>query len=209
MPHRADKELIEGYQKGDIGCFDELILKHKHTIFNFCFSVVGNYHDTKVVAQSACMTLQKSLKKFVWVDAKKFRKYLYRVCKTRSINRINQRNVEDNRFPENERLWHVKQIGKKPHYNDDDDAYVDHRDKKTDDPRKALERKETKKIMNDAFLSMQDSYREMLTLLMEGYELDEIAEEMNISYKAAKSLKHRAKNEAFKVLYPKKDDLLW
>jgi RNA polymerase sigma-70 factor (ECF subfamily) len=85
-PSRTDTVLIRAVQAGDMGAFDELVLKHKDRLFNLVFWFLGDYQDANDCAQETFIKVFKSINKFRFESA--FSTWLYRIAINTCKNRI-------------------------------------------------------------------------------------------------------------------------
>jgi RNA polymerase sigma-70 factor, ECF subfamily len=83
---RTDSVLIRAVQAGDMGAFDELVLKHKDRLFNLVYWFLGDYQDANDCAQETFLKVFKSIKKFRFESA--FSTWLYRIAINTCKNRI-------------------------------------------------------------------------------------------------------------------------
>ena len=83
---RTDSVLIRAVQAGDMGAFDELVLKHKDRLFNLVYWFLGDYQDANDCAQETFIKVFKSIKKFRFESA--FSTWLYRIAINTCKNRI-------------------------------------------------------------------------------------------------------------------------
>jgi RNA polymerase sigma-70 factor (ECF subfamily) len=83
---RTETVLIQAVQAGDMGAFDELVLKHKDRLFNLVYWFLGDYQDANDCAQETFIKVFKSIKKFRFESA--FSTWLYRIAINTCKNRI-------------------------------------------------------------------------------------------------------------------------
>ncbi len=74
---KNDNELIQQYQKGSNGAFDELVRKYIDEVYRFFIKFTNDEMDAEDLAQDVFLKLHKSLKKFRFEA--NFKTYLYRV----------------------------------------------------------------------------------------------------------------------------------
>ena len=72
-----DHELIQQFQRGQEGAFDELVKRHLPTVFGFFFNVTRDEMAAEDLSQDVFLKLYKYLKNFRFESA--FTTYLYRV----------------------------------------------------------------------------------------------------------------------------------
>ena len=79
-----DNELVSRFQKGEEGCFDELVRKYQNKIYSLAYRMVHNSEDAWDLAQDTFIRAYKGLSKFKKKSA--FYTWLYQICVNLCIN---------------------------------------------------------------------------------------------------------------------------
>jgi len=81
-----DDVLVKAFQEGDMAAFDQLVIRHKESIFNLCYWFLGDYQDANDYAQETFIKVYRSLKRFRGEAA--FSTWLYRIAVNTCKNRL-------------------------------------------------------------------------------------------------------------------------
>jgi len=72
-----DEELMLAVAKGDLGAFDELVLRHQRFVWGIAFRFLGGPAEAEDIAQEAFLKLLKAVPRYRPTAG--FRTYLYRI----------------------------------------------------------------------------------------------------------------------------------
>ncbi|MDD5440504.1 MAG: sigma-70 family RNA polymerase sigma factor [Candidatus Omnitrophica bacterium] len=89
MDHYSDEELAAKARGGEAGAFEELFHRHKRSLLNFIYRMVGNRETAEEVCHDAFIKAYKNLDIFE-VD-KKFSTWLYVIARNLARNAIRDR----------------------------------------------------------------------------------------------------------------------
>jgi len=73
----VDARLVNRIQEGYLDAFDELVEKHKKSVFYLSFRIVGNREDAYDVSQEVFLTVYRKIDS--WKPKAPFRNWLYRI----------------------------------------------------------------------------------------------------------------------------------
>ncbi len=177
-----DADLIKAFQAGDPGVFDELVRRHKDSVFNLCYRFLGDYQEANDSAQDIFIKVFRSLKKFRFKSS--FSTWLYRIAVNTCKNRI--KSLEFRFKKRMKRLDNQEMAsGGNP-----SDELVD----ESQSPMLALEKKERSRIIQQAINSLAETKRTMILLRdIEGLSYDESAEVTGLNLGTVKSKLARAR----------------
>ncbi len=98
----SDEELVARTRKGDRSAFAHLVDRHRVSVFNLTFRIVGNREDAEEAAQDVFVRVYKSLDRFRG-DAR-FATWLYRIAVNVSLSaaRRSRRSVSTTSLSESE-----------------------------------------------------------------------------------------------------------
>lgn len=179
-----DSALIKAFQAGDSGVFDELVHRHKDSVFNLCYRFLGDHQEANDSAQEIFIKVYRSLKKFRFKSS--FSTWLYRIAVNTCKNRIKSLEY---RFKKRMKRLDNQEIA--IHGNPSDD-WVD----ESQSPMVALERKEQSRIIQEAINSLPETKRTMILLRdIEGLTYDEIADVTGLNLGTVKSKLARARSD--------------
>lgn len=168
---------------GDEEAFALLYQKYERTIYQFVYRMVGNADDASDLTQECFIRAYKALPQTT--DDLHIGAWLRRIAANVCLDTLRRRNRL--RWLRLDQLnpWHGNSL----------------RAAGAADPERALLQTETQDLVERILQRLQPRYRAVLILReYEGYSIDEIADMLNISRSAAKSLLFRAREE-FRRLY--------
>lgn len=84
-----DHELVKRFQKGEEGCFDQLVKKYQNKIYSLAYRMVHNSADALDLTQETFVRAYNGLPKFKQKSA--FYTWLYQICVNQCINFTKQR----------------------------------------------------------------------------------------------------------------------
>ncbi len=174
-----DARLMQAVAKGDKAAFATLFDRHQAAVVRFAYRFVGSTARAEELAQDIFVKLYKSASGYR--PTAKFKTYLFRVATNHCLNELRR---GDYRVEQSE---------------PDGDQGGELRDGGAVTPDQSLEGKELEKAVGAALAKMSD--RERLAFSMcrfEGLAYKEIADALQASEAAVKSLIHRATLQVMK-----------
>ena len=167
-----DARLMQAVAEGDRAAFARLFDRHQQMVVRFAYRFVGSTARAEELAQDIFVKLYRSAKGYR--PTAKFKTYLFRVATNHCLNELRRKDY---------RL----------ETNDDAEAETDARDSGAERPDESLEGKELEKAVGVAMAKMTDRERLAFTMCrFEGLPYKEIADALQASEAAVKSLIHRA-----------------
>jgi RNA polymerase sigma-70 factor (ECF subfamily) len=192
----SDAQLMLRFKDGDSKAFDSLFTRHMRPIVNFAYRFVRNREIAEELAQEIFLKVYESAAKYR-VQAR-FTTWLYRIATNVCLNEIRK---PSSRMPHQSLL---------PRQSDDpNDAHMEFEDKALIGPDRLFEQRALAQIIGRALDQIPEKQR-IAFLLNKYQELSyvEVADIMQISEKAVKSLIHRAKEALAERLQPLLPELL-
>ncbi len=172
----GQRELIAAIQRGDHKAMEAFYHRYARAMFNTAYRITGDYHYAEDVVQEAFIKAFAHMKNFRG-DAEPGA-WLKRIVINESLQWLRKfRRFETDREPPENST---------PPDDDDDDIFADRA------LRQALAR---------ALLRLRTNYRTVLSLhYIEGYDLQETAQIMGISYGNVRTMLTRAKQQLKKLM---------
>ncbi|MBD3246068.1 MAG: sigma-70 family RNA polymerase sigma factor [Candidatus Omnitrophica bacterium] len=178
-----DSELIERFLAGDGSCFDRLIERYQHMVFNVCMKMLGNYDDALDLSQDIFLKLYTSLGQFR--GRAKFSTYLYRICMNYCKNRIARysRRRRHEPFSKDAPVSTADGGQRERQFAADGPS-----------PRDAAAARQREALLRDAVHSLPADFREVIVLKeFQGLKYEEIAAVLEIEPGTVKSRLSRAR----------------
>ena len=175
-----DARLMQAVAKGDKAAFATLFDRHQGAVVRFAYRFVGSTARAEELAQDIFVKLYKSASGYR--PTAKFKTYLFRVATNHCLNELRRGD------------YRVEQ-----HEPSDEKGEAELRDGSAVTPDQSLEGKELERAVGAALAKMSD--RERLAFSMcrfEGLAYKEIADALQASEAAVKSLIHRATLQVMK-----------
>jgi RNA polymerase sigma-70 factor (ECF subfamily) len=91
QPERDDQALVDAVIGGEASAFDELVERHRRSIYQVCFRFVNNHEDASDLAQETFVRAWKGLRTFKGDAA--LSTWLYRIAVNVSLNRVSAKRV--------------------------------------------------------------------------------------------------------------------
>jgi RNA polymerase sigma-70 factor (ECF subfamily) len=173
-----ERSLLRRLRNRDERAFRELIESHRDRVYNICYRMLGNRHESEDVAQEVFITVFKQIDTFR--EEAKFSTWLYRVAVNHCKNRIKYlaRRFDKARDELDEQGTNGTPIG----------APV------PDSPDRALEGAQMEKLMQDAIAALEEDQRIVVVLRdVEDLSIEEICEITGLPDGTVKSRLHRAR----------------
>jgi RNA polymerase sigma-70 factor (ECF subfamily) len=175
---KTDHEIIKEVKAGNISLYAVLLDRYKNLVFTLANNIVRNKEDAEEIAQDVFVKAFKALSSFKGESL--FSTWLYRIVINTSINKKNLSKIkisaDESNIPE--------------------DSYVD-----IDNLLKQQERKDIKRIVQEAIKLLKDDERLCITLFyINELSVAEINELTGISISNVKILLHRGRKNLFAQL---------
>jgi RNA polymerase sigma-70 factor (ECF subfamily) len=175
-----ERSLLRRLRDRDERAFRELIEAHRDRVFNICYRMLGNRHESEDVAQEVFITVFKTIETFR--EEAKFSTWLYRVAVNHCKNRIKylaRRHDKDrDELDEGASGANGTPIG----------APLPNA------PDRALEGAQMEKLLQDAIALLDEDQRTVVVLRdVEDLSIEEICEITGLPDGTVKSRLHRAR----------------
>jgi RNA polymerase sigma-70 factor (ECF subfamily) len=175
-----ERSLLRRLRNRDERAFRELIDAHRDRVYNICYRMLGNRHESEDVAQEVFITVFKTIDTFR--EEAKFSTWLYRVAVNHCKNRIKylaRRHDRDREEVDDQSSGaNGTPIG----------APMPHA------PDRALEGAQMEKLMQDAIATLDEDQRTVVVLRdVEDLSIEEICEITGLADGTVKSRLHRAR----------------
>ena len=183
----SDEDLMMDCKKGDMSAFELLVRRYQDAIINYIHFSINDYHRAEDLAQKTFLRVFKNASRYE-VKAS-FKTWLYTIATNLTRNEIRNRARRNTYFledlvDENEDVYHSV-------YMIDEGLQPD----------LLLERKERQQIVKKAMKMLPENQCIALTLVTyQELSYEEIAEILNCSLGAVKSLIHRARQNIKDIL---------
>lgn len=191
MPDSADPDaaLMLRVKRGDRAAFGELVEKYKQPLYNFIFRTLRDETESEDVAQTVFLQVYKSRARYE--RTAKFSTWLFTIARNLCLNEIRRRSR------------HPAESLEESHAEHDDQPSRQYEDKKiflpTDD---ALHGELARKI-EEALTELPENQRTAILLCRQDeLSYEEIAEVLDCSLSATKSLIHRGRETLKEKLKP-------
>ncbi|MFZ2448711.1 MAG: sigma-70 family RNA polymerase sigma factor [Syntrophobacteraceae bacterium] len=186
---REDSADIAAYLAGDRAALDRLVLRHKDSVFNLCYRLLGDYGDAEECAQETFVKVLRSIAGFRREAS--FSTWLFTIA----VNTCkNKRKSSEYRF------WkHALRLGRNPR--DDDGPEEFEIEDQTPSALAQMTEKEREILLQSAIDSLPYDYRTVIVLRhVEELPYDEIARITGYNLGTLKSKLARARIELQKKL---------
>jgi len=170
----SDAQLVLAFQAGDEAAFEALYQRHRRSVFNVAYRLLGNSDSADDVAQEVFVKLYISPR--AYRPSAKLSTWLYRVTYNACIDEIRKRRSRPSEMPDSE-------IGHSPV--------------------SAMESDELARAVKEAIASLPEKQRAAVVLQRyEGLSYQEIADVLKASVSAVESLLFRARESLKTKLAP-------
>lgn len=182
----ADAEMLRAVLAGDATAYRGLVEKYQGRVFAMVFGMVRNHEDARDITQDAFVKAYRNLQSFRLESS--FYTWLYRIAMNLAIDHTRrQKRQNTTEFDE--------QLGTR---DGDGELLEQHH---TDNPRRALERKELQRLILEALDKLPDEQRQIVLLReVDGLSYKEIADVMEIPEGTVMSRLYYARQKLQKLL---------
>jgi len=191
MPDQADPDavLMLRVKRGDRAAFAELVEKYKQPLFNFVFRTLRDEIETEDVTQNTFLQVWKSRARYQ--RTAKFSTWLFTIARNLCLNEIRRRSR------------HPAESLEETHAEHDDQPSRQYEDKKIFLPTETALHGELAKKIEEALAELPENQRTAILLCRQDeLSYEEIAEVLNCSLSATKSLIHRGRDFLKEKLKP-------
>jgi len=191
MPDQADPDavLMLRVKRGDRAAFAELVEKYRQPLFNFVFRTLRDETETEDVAQNTFLQVWKSRARYQ--RTAKFSTWLFTIARNLCLNEIRRRSR------------HPAESLEETHAEHDDQPQRQYEDKKVFLPTENVLHGELAKKIEEALDELSENQRTAILLCRQDeMSYEEIAEILNSSLSATKSLIHRGRETLKEKLKP-------
>ena len=191
MPDQADPDalLMLRVKRGDRAAFAELVEKYKQPLFNFIFRTLRDETETEDVAQTVFLQVYKSRARYE--RTAKFSTWLFTIARNLCLNEIRRRSR------------HPEESLEESHAEHDDQPQRQYEDKKIFLPTDNALHGELARKIEEALAELPENQRTAILLCRQDeLSYEEIAEVLECSLSATKSLIHRGRETLKEKLKP-------
>ncbi len=191
MPDQADPDavLMLRVKRGDRAAFAELVAKYQQPLFNFVFRTLRDETETEDVAQNTFLQVWKSRARYE--RTAKFSTWLFTIARNLCLNEIRRRSR------------HPAESLEETHAEHDDQPSRQYEDKKIFLPTETALHGELSRKIEAALAELPENQRTAILLCRQDeLSYEEIAEVLDCSLSATKSLIHRGREYLKEKLKP-------
>ena len=191
MPDQADPDamLMLRVKRGDRAAFAELVGKYRQPLFNFIFRTLRDEAETEDVAQNVFLQVYKSRARYR--RTAKFSTWLFTIARNLCLNEIRRRSR------------HPAESLEETHAEHDDQPQRQYEDKKVFLPTDNVLHGELARKIEEALDELPENQRTAILLCRQDeLSYEEIAEILDCSLSATKSLIHRGRETLKEKLKP-------
>ena len=191
MPDQADPDavLMLRVKRGDRAAFAELVGKYRQSLFNFIFRTLRDETETEDVAQNTFLQVYKSRARYR--RTAKFSTWLFTIARNLCLNEIRRRSR------------HPAESLEETHTEHDDQPQRQYEDKKVFLPTENVLHGELARKIEAALDELPENQRTAILLCRQDeVSYEEIAEILDCSLSATKSLIHRGRETLKEKLKP-------
>ncbi len=191
MPDQTDPDaaLMLRVKRGDRAAFVELVEKFQQPLFNFVFRTLRDDTEAEDVAQNTFLQVWKSRARYQ--RTAKFSTWLFTIARNLCLNEIRRRSR------------HPAESLEETHAEHDDQPQRQYEDKKVFLPTENVLHGELAKKIEEALDELSENQRTAILLCRQDeMSYEEIAEILNSSLSATKSLIHRGRETLKEKLKP-------
>lgn len=191
MPDQADADaaLMLRVKRGDRAAFASLVEKYRQPLFNFIFRTLRDEIEAEDVAQNTFLQVWKSRARYQ--RTAKFSTWLFTIARNLCLNEIRRRSR------------HPAESLEEPHAEHEDQPQRQYEDKKITLPAETALHGELAKKIEEALAELPENQRTAILLCRQDeLSYEEIAEVLDCSLSATKSLIHRGRETLKEKLKP-------
>jgi RNA polymerase sigma-70 factor (ECF subfamily) len=191
MSDQADPDavLMLRVKRGDRAAFAELVERYKQPLFNFVFRTLRDETETEDVAQNTFLQVWKSRARYE--RTAKFSTWLFTIARNLCLNEIRRRSR------------HPAESLEETHAEHDDQPSRQYEDKKIFLPTETALHGELAQKIEEALAGLPENQRTAILLCRQDeLSYEEIAEVLDCSLSATKSLIHRGREMLKEKLKP-------
>jgi len=178
--------VVARVRAGEKDAFRLLVERHSRDIFQLAYRIMGNEHDAEEVVQDTFLRCYRSLSSFE--SRSSFRTWIYRIATNRCYDRLRQRKLEPQPFPDDL---------------ESGDSVIDLVPSGNPGPERHLLSKEIGERLRRVVGQLSASERTAFVLRhFEGRSLEEIASVLDITVNSAKNTVYRAVQKLRSELQP-------
>ncbi len=191
MPVQLDPDaaLMLRVKRGDRAAFTELVEKYKQPVMNFVFRTLRDETEAEDLAQNVFLQVFKSRARYE--RTAKFSTWLFTIARNLCLNEIRRRSR------------HPAESLEETHSENDDQPSRQYEDKKVFLPTENVLHGELAKKIDEALAELPENQRTAILLCRQDeLSYEEIAEILDCSLSATKSLIHRGRESLKEKLKP-------
>ena len=167
------KRLMARVKKGDDHAFAELVSRYHRQVAALAYKMVNNYDEAADVVQIVFVKMHDNVWRFD--PSKKFYSWLYRITVNAAIDYMRKH---------------------KRHRHEPLEDFHEKRDDSISDPESSYRRQQISRFVKQATESLSDKQRSAFVLRdIEGGNIDEVADSMNVSEATVRWYVHRARTK--------------
>ncbi len=175
----SDEELMLRCRHGDTSAFELLVARYKDAILNFAYRMIHDYHRAEDVTQETFLRVFRNADHYK--PSAKFKNWLYLIAANLCKNELR-------------RCQRHQQTSLDAMMAENTDAWPRSLTVSTNLPDHLYEKKEQQRLIEQALTRLPENQRLALIMVTyQGLRYDEIADVLNCSVSAVKSLIHRAR----------------
>lgn len=172
------RELIEQIQQGNAQAFAELVERYNRQVAALAYKMVANYDEAADITQIVFVKMYDNVWRYD--DSKKFYSWLYRITVNAAIDYMRKH---------------------KRHRHESLEDFHETTEASSTSPEAAYRRQQISHFVEEATRSLSDKQRSAFVLRdIEGCDIDEVADSMNVSEATVRWYLHRARTKIRKEL---------
>lgn len=184
-----DAALMLRVKQGDTGAFTELVEKYKQPVMNLAYRTVRDMTEAEDLAQNVFVQVYKSAARYK--STAKFSTWLFTIARNLCLNEIRRRSR------------HPAESLEETHPENEDQPSRQYEDKKVFLPTENVLHGELAKKIEEALAELPENQRTAILLCRQDeLSYEEIAEVLDCSLSATKSLIHRGRETLKEKLKP-------